>query len=54
MSGGISLSEIILVLAIIVIFVKPKDIPGLVRKSVKIASQLRAAIKKILDEIDVK
>jgi Tat protein translocase TatB subunit len=54
MTSGIGFSEILLVLVITVIFVEPKQIPGLIRKSVKIVAQLRAAIKKFIDELDVK
>jgi len=54
MTSGIGLSEILLVLAIIVIFVSPKDAPALIRKIFRIISQLRAAVKKFLDEMDVK
>ena len=51
MTSGVGFSEILLILAIIVIFVDSKHIPGLVRKSVEIVSQLRAAVKKFIDEI---
>jgi Sec-independent protein translocase protein TatA len=54
MTSGVGFSEILLVLAIIVIFVDAKQIPELIRKSVKIIAQLRAAVKKFLDEIDIK
>lgn len=54
MTSGIGFSEVLLILAVIVIFVEPKRIPGLIRKSFKIMAQLRAAIKKFIDEIDVK
>jgi Sec-independent protein translocase protein TatA len=54
MNSGVSVSEIFLILTIIIIFVKPKDIPQLIRKSFKLAAQLRATIKKIIDDIDVK
>jgi len=54
MTSGIGLSEILLVLAIIVIFFDAKQIPGLIRKSLKIVSQVRASIKKIMDDIDIK
>jgi len=51
MTSGIGFSEILLILAIIVIFVDSKHIPGLIRKSVKTVAQLRAAVKKVIDEI---
>jgi len=51
MTSGIGFSEILLILAIIVIFVDSKHIPGLIRKSVKTVAQLRGAIKKFVDEI---
>ncbi|MDR1829878.1 MAG: hypothetical protein LBQ76_03820 [Candidatus Fibromonas sp.] len=50
MTSGIGFSEILLVLAIMVIFVEPKKIPGLIRECFKIATQLREAIKKFIDE----
>jgi len=51
MKSGIGMSEVLLVLALIVIFVDSKQIPGLVRKSLKIVGQLRAAVRKFLDDI---
>jgi Sec-independent protein translocase protein TatA len=54
MTSGVSLSEILLVLALIVIFVDAKQIPGLIRKSMKIVAQARASIKKFLDDIEIK
>jgi len=52
MTSGIGFSEILLILAIIVIFVDSKHIPGLIRKSVKTVAQLRAAVKRFVDEIN--
>jgi len=54
MTSGIGFSEILLILAIIVIFVDSKHIPGLIRKSVKTVAQLRAAVKRFVDEINEK
>ncbi len=54
MSSGIGFSEILLILAVMVIFIDSKKIPGLIRKSFRIAGQLRAAVKKFIDEFDVK
>jgi Sec-independent protein translocase protein TatA len=54
MISGIGFSEFFLILAIIIVFVSPKDAPRLIRKIFKIIAQLRAAVKKFLDEIDVK
>jgi Sec-independent protein translocase protein TatA len=54
MTSGIGFSEIFLILIIMVIFVDAKQIPGLIRKSFKIMAQLRAAIKKFIDDMDVK
>jgi Sec-independent protein translocase protein TatA len=54
MASGISFSEILLILVLIIIFVDAKQIPGLIRKSVKVIVQLRTAFKKFIDEIDVK
>ncbi|MDR0515668.1 MAG: hypothetical protein LBH25_01325 [Fibromonadaceae bacterium] len=54
MTSGIGLSEILLVLVLMVVFVEPKKVPGLIRKSLRIVAQLRSAIKKFIDELDVK
>jgi Sec-independent protein translocase protein TatA len=54
MASGIGFSEILLILAIMVIFIDSKQIPELIRKSFRIAGQLRAAIRKFIDEFDVK
>jgi len=53
MTSGIGFSEILLILAIIVIFIDSKQIPGLIRKSIKIVSQVRAAVKKFIDELNI-
>jgi len=52
MTSGIGISEILLIVAIMVIFVDSKHIPGLIRKIVKTMAQLRAAVKKFVDEIN--
>jgi len=54
MTSGVGFSEIFLILAIIVIFVDAKQIPELIRKSVRIIAQIRAAVKKFIDDIDIK
>jgi Sec-independent protein translocase protein TatA len=54
MTSGIGFSEIFLILAIIIVFVSPKDAPRLIQKFFRIIAQLRAAVKKFLDEMDVK
>ena len=51
MRSGIGFSEILLILLVIVIFVDAKQIPELLRKSMKIAGQLRAEIQKFLDDV---
>ena len=51
MRSGVGFSEILLVLLVIVIFVDAKQIPGLIRKSMKIAGQLRAEVRKFLDDV---
>jgi Sec-independent protein translocase protein TatA len=51
MKSGIGFSEILLILALILIFVNPKDIPELLRKSLKIIAQIRAQIRSFLDDI---
>jgi len=54
MISGIGFSEILLILAVMVIFIDSKHIPGIIRQSVKAMAQLRAAVKKFIDEINVK
>jgi len=54
MTSGISFSEILLILAIMVIFIDAKQLPDLIRKIFKIVAQVRATIRKILDEMDIK
>jgi len=51
MKSGIGLSEILMILALVVIFVDSKKVPGLIRKSFKTAGQIRAAVRKFLDDI---
>jgi Sec-independent protein translocase protein TatA len=52
MTSGIGFSEILLILAAIVIFVDSKQIPELVRKSIRIVSRLRTEIKKFIDDLE--
>ncbi|MCL2208218.1 MAG: hypothetical protein FWB90_09055 [Fibromonadales bacterium] len=54
MASGISYSEILLILAVMLIFIDAKQIPGLLRKIFKIIAQLRATVKKLLDDLDIK
>ncbi|MCL2260251.1 MAG: hypothetical protein FWC15_02730 [Fibromonadales bacterium] len=54
MTSGIGYSEILLILVVMLIFIDAKQIPDLLRKTFKIIAQLRATIKKILDEMDIK
>jgi len=54
MTSGVGFSEVLLILAIIVIFVDTKQIPGLIRKSARIVAQLRATVKKYIDDINIK
>jgi Sec-independent protein translocase protein TatA len=51
MRSGVGMSEVLLVLALIVIFVDSRQIPGLVRRSLKIVGQSRAAVRKFLDDV---
>jgi Sec-independent protein translocase protein TatA len=51
MRSGVGFSEILLILALLFIFVEPKHIPELLRKSMKIAGQLRAEVRRILNDI---
>jgi len=52
MTSGIGFSEILVILTLTVIFVKPKDIPELLRKALKLIARLRAEFKKLMTEID--
>jgi Tat protein translocase TatB subunit len=54
MTSGIGFSEILLILAVIIIFVSPKDAPVLIRKIFRTIAQVRTAVKKFLDEMDAK
>ncbi|MCL2283091.1 MAG: hypothetical protein FWC26_07220 [Fibromonadales bacterium] len=54
MTSGVGYSEVLLILLVMVIFINPKQIPGLIRKFFKITAQLRAAVKKFLDEMEIK
>jgi len=54
MRAGVSFLEILLILTLIVVFVDPKQIPSLLKKSLKIAAQTKAEIKKFFDEISLK
>jgi Sec-independent protein translocase protein TatA len=54
MTSGIGFSEVLLIFAVIIIFVSPKNAPKLIRKIFRIITQLRTAVKRFLDEIDVK
>lgn len=53
MTTGIGLSEIILILALMVIFVDSKQIPALIRKAFKIVAQIKAKVKEIMDEVNL-
>ena len=52
MKSGIGFSEILLILALILIFISPKQVPGLIRKSLRIVSQLRSGFRKFFDDIN--
>jgi Sec-independent protein translocase protein TatA len=52
MRSGVGLSEILLIMALIVVFVDSKQIPGLARKTFRAAGQMRAAVKKYMNEIN--
>ena len=51
MSTGVSFGEIAVILLLIIIFVKPKDLPDLLRKTMKTAGEIRAKSKALIDEI---
>jgi len=50
--AGVGFFEILLVLILVIIFVDPKHIPGLLRRSLKIAHKVRTEIRKILDDVN--
>jgi len=50
--GGVGFFEILLILVLMVIFVNPKHIPGLLRKSMKIVKQIRREVHKFLDDVN--
>jgi Sec-independent protein translocase protein TatA len=52
MKTGIGLSEILLILALIVIFIDAKQIPNLVKKGFKIMGRLQAEVMKFMSEIN--
>ena len=52
MRNGVGFSEILLILVLVVIFVDPKQIPDLLRKSLKITGQIRREIRKFMDDIN--
>ena len=52
MSSGIGFTEILLILAVMVIFIDPKKLPGLLKKALKIAGQIRKEIQKFMDEVN--
>jgi Sec-independent protein translocase protein TatA len=54
MTSGVGFSEILLIFMAMVIFVKPKDIPEVMRRIFKVVGQLRAVVKKFIDEIEGK
>jgi Tat protein translocase TatB subunit len=54
MTSGIGFTEILLIVAVMVIFVKPKDIPEVMRQVFKALGQLRATVKKFMEEIERK
>jgi Sec-independent protein translocase protein TatA len=51
MRMGIGLSEVLLILALIVIFTDSKKLPGLIRKSFRTAGQLRTMVRRYWDDI---
>ncbi|MCL2220493.1 MAG: twin-arginine translocase TatA/TatE family subunit [Chitinispirillia bacterium] len=51
MTSGVGFSEILLILALIVIFINPKQLPGLIRRVSKTAAQLQAAVRKYIDDV---
>jgi Sec-independent protein translocase protein TatA len=52
MKTGIGISEILLILALIVIFIDAKQIPGIIKKGFKIWDRLQSEIRKFMSEIN--
>ncbi|MDR0331439.1 MAG: hypothetical protein LBH93_07010 [Chitinispirillales bacterium] len=51
MRGGPGFSEVLLIFALIVVFVDPKQIPGLIRRGAGAIFWARSAAKKFFDDI---
>jgi len=51
MKTGIGLGEILVILTLIVVFVNPKQLPDLLRKTLKTVGQLRVEVRKYLDDV---
>ena len=52
MRTGIGFYEIVLILVLMVIFVEPKKVPVILGRIFKIARQVRAEIKRFVDEFN--
>ncbi|MCL1827514.1 MAG: hypothetical protein FWG20_05665 [Candidatus Cloacimonetes bacterium] len=52
MSFGISLSEFLLIIAVMIVFISPKDLPKIVRTAVKMVKKLNVKIREIMDRFE--
>ena len=52
MKFGVGFSEVLLILALIVVLTDSKEVPGMIRKGYKTMRQLRGAIKKFFTNIE--
>ncbi len=49
---GVGLSEIFLVFLVLILFVKPEDLPGMIRKIGEFYAQIQRMYYAVLDELD--
>lgn len=49
---GIGLSEIFVVFVVLILFVKPEDLPGMIRKLGELYAQIQRMYYAVLDELD--
>jgi Sec-independent protein translocase protein TatA len=52
MKTGIGLSEILLILALVVIFIDAKQIPNIIKKGFKAWGRLQLEIRKFMNDIN--
>ena len=52
MRSGVGFGEILVILVLIIVLIHPKQMPGLLRKSLRIVARMRSEVRKFLDEIN--